>query len=437
MPSAPFTLSSTPTILRNNLTTTATSAQLNDLTAAIPQKLAVVPDLGDQSGPNWHPKLRLLTLCEALSIINQSDEFLHVVDSEGYTIKCPRTFEHRHRSRLKFGTTVLKYLVAAIEFAASFAINVSSRPGDLAMSALSSTCTIAGNKELLDTAGITPDSLFSVQHIPDPHQERATTKLLQGADRHGKDNITGNLERIVHEGRSLWVCRRCFDDLQNRQVIDETRLGQVLRQQKNLTHLEIHANSTEEGQVYIGLRAVLESRTLKSLRVSGIPCFFQSADIPIKCRRLEELSLQGVYLNEKQSARNLWRLVEVNPGLVKLKMAGAKLTASVLSIDMIKAAVTQLRKIESLDLSSNDLGEQEVTRFVRTALGNDRPRLRRLYLSGNTKLGDEGCRRVIGLLVGKECWLEKLEVKNTGVNLRTIESVRTYLSDGSRCVYPV
>ncbi|KAG0240362.1 hypothetical protein BGX31_002034 [Mortierella sp. GBA43] len=98
-------------------------------------------------------------------------------------------------------------------------------------------------------------------------------------------------------------------------------LGQVLNRQKKLTHLKIHADSTR-GQVYSGLRAVLKSRTLKSLCISGIPCFFQSADIPIKCRELEELSLHGVYLNDEQSARHLWRLVEVNSGLVKLKMAG-------------------------------------------------------------------------------------------------------------------
>jgi Leucine-rich repeat (LRR) protein len=213
-------------------------------------------------------------------------------------------------------------------------------------------------------------------------------------------------------------------------------LGQVLRRQKKLTHLEIHTNSTT-GQVYSGLRAVLKSRTLKSLRISGIPWFFKSADIPIKCRRLEELSLQGVYLNDEQSARHLWRLMELNPGLVRLKMAGARLTAAVLSMNMTGATLKQLRKIESLDLSSNDLGEQEVVRFVGMALTSDHPRLRRLDLSGNTRLGDEGCQRVIGLLMGRKCWLEELEVKNAGVNPRTIESVRTYLSRGNRRVYPL
>jgi 6-phosphogluconolactonase (cycloisomerase 2 family) len=52
---------------------------------------------------------------------------------------------------------------------------------------------------------------------------RAVKELLQGADRHGKDNITGDLEHLVHEGRSLWVCERCSADIRNGRVVDETR----------------------------------------------------------------------------------------------------------------------------------------------------------------------------------------------------------------------
>lgn len=96
-------------------------------------------------------------------------------------------------------------------------------------------------------------------------------------------------------------------------------LGQALQSHKALTHLEIHGSSTN-GVVYAGLNAVLNSRSLETLRISGVPCFLQGNNISMRCRRLKELSLQHVLLNTDQAVGNLWALIEVCSDLVRLRV---------------------------------------------------------------------------------------------------------------------
>jgi hypothetical protein len=212
------------------------------------------------------------------------------------------------------------------------------------------------------------------------------------------------------------------------------KLGKVIKRQKNLTLLEIHVNSTN-GKVYDGLRAVLKCRALKKLRVSGIPCFFNDETIPIKSQKLEELSLQDVHINTKQASNHLWTLIGANPGLWKLKVSGARLAVDFVSKDTPKTTLTQLKRLESLDLSSNGFGEQEATHFIKMALDTGSPSLKRLDLSNNPRIGNGGCERVIAFLVNRKYWLEDLKMKDSGIDARSLESIKTYLCRNER-VHP-
>jgi hypothetical protein len=91
-------------------------------------------------------------------------------------------------------------------------------------------------------------------------------------------------------------------------------LGQELLGQKALKRLEIHCSS-DNGEVYSGLRAVFQCRSLETLIVSNIPSFLQGHDIPIRCRRLKVLELQGVNVRTGAAATNLEALMKRNPNL--------------------------------------------------------------------------------------------------------------------------
>jgi hypothetical protein len=129
--------------------------------------------------------------------------------------------------------------------------------------------------------------------------------------------------------------------------------------------------------------------------------------------KLKELSIQVVHLNTDPAADNLWMLIGMNPCLSRLKMTRTMITATILS--KAKPMVTSMHfsRIESLDLSDNDIGEQEVIHFVGMVLASDNPRLEQLNLSGNARIGNEGCQRVIGLLVNRNCWLKDLKVRDS------------------------
>ncbi|KAG0220741.1 hypothetical protein BGX31_010632 [Mortierella sp. GBA43] len=214
-----------------------------------------------------------------------------------------------------------------------------------------------------------------------------------------------------------------------------SNLGQAIQRRKRLAHLELHGNSAN-GSVYGGLNAVFECRSLETLRVSGIPCLLQSKNIKMKCRKLKRLSLQSVPFNMEHAAKRLWELIGMCPDLAWLKLTQARFSVSTLSMDKPKATLTQFARLETLGLSSNDLGGQEATDLVTMALASDNPRLKCLDLSGNTRIGNHGCESVLGLLWKKKCWLDTLQMEGTGIDLRTSQCVNTYLSHHHGEVYP-
>ncbi|KAF9944198.1 hypothetical protein BGZ65_012444, partial [Modicella reniformis] len=303
----------------------------------------------------------------------------------------------------------------------------------------------------------------------------------------GEANTTGELKGIVLEnGRTIWVCDRCYDCLQRRECIEETsymtlsqyiplvkrepevnvtlcnpesvvvltetftkpsetkkmtihieseyfgtlerakrscfnsivdlfhNLGTVLQQQKVLTYLEIHGGSTN-GALYTGLQAVFQCRSLETLHASRIPYFLQG-NIQMKCRHLRELALQGVLVDTEQAANNLRTLIGMCPGLTKLTVTRAEFTSmSLVTLFLAnpKKMRIQFAKLEHLDLSYNDLDAQEAINFVNMALAGERPRLKYLDLSGNSKIGDASCHGILELLRAKHCMLEEVKMEGT------------------------
>ncbi|KAG0236542.1 hypothetical protein BGX31_003940 [Mortierella sp. GBA43] len=144
-------------------------------------------------------------------------------------------------------------------------------------------------------------------------------------------------------------------------------LGQVIRAQKALKHLEIHANATTNGQVY----AV----------ISRVPCFFQENFITILCRNVKELTLHGILVNNEQAADNLRMLIGMNPGMTKLTVTQAGFTSTALTALFWE----RRQELRFARIKSSDPGDQEVDASVNVAsvipLADDQ-RLRDVILMG-------------------------------------------------------
>ncbi|KAI8359487.1 hypothetical protein B0O80DRAFT_440385 [Mortierella sp. GBAus27b] len=158
-------------------------------------------------------------------------------------------------------------------------------------------------------------------------------------------------------------------------------LGQVIRAQKALKHLEIHANATTNGQVYAGMRAILKCRSLKTLVISRVPCFFQENFITILCRNVKELTLHGILVNNEQAADNLRMLIGMNPGMTKLTVTQAGFTSTALTALFWE----RRQELRFARIKSSDPGDQEVDASVNVAsvipLADDQ-RLRDVILMG-------------------------------------------------------
>ncbi|KAG0236540.1 hypothetical protein BGX31_003938 [Mortierella sp. GBA43] len=159
-------------------------------------------------------------------------------------------------------------------------------------------------------------SQYKVLTMSDPKMEATlcndlSVKFLT----RGLSRNTGTIKLTIHIIHTTFEEARA--DVTRRKAIIElfNKLGQALSRQRELVHLEIHGHSANgniySGQVCTGLNAVFRCRSLRILRVSGVPDFLQDKDISIKCQKLEILSLQGLLVNTEQVSRNLWALAGV------------------------------------------------------------------------------------------------------------------------------
>jgi hypothetical protein len=125
---------------------------------------------------------------------------------------------------------------------------------------------------------------------------------------------TGTTKLVIHIMHAYFKTIEESEAMSRRKAITEifNKLGIAILHQNNLVHLEIHGDSADSGiypgQMYRGLIAVFRCQSLKSLRISGIPSFLQGKNISIRCRKLEELSLQDLVVNTEQAANNLHAL---------------------------------------------------------------------------------------------------------------------------------
>ncbi|KAF9979733.1 hypothetical protein BGZ65_006090 [Modicella reniformis] len=209
----------------------------------IPKTYVVVPLEDSHSWPLR--AVRIIVPCEAPSIKNGYDDQFHKTDHGGYIVMYPGDIGHHHRTGIKLGIKAGEYIVGG----AAAAVKFLSHLGDTAVSALSSLHQTMDNRDRLEIVGIdNPDNFFTTQLVVDNHQKRAMVELLQDAAKmNGQLNITGDLKGIILDGRTIWVCDRCYDCLQKGERIEGTN------------HLTLEGNDVDEETGY-NLQELIEQR---------------------------------------------------------------------------------------------------------------------------------------------------------------------------------
>ncbi|KAK3806681.1 MAG: hypothetical protein J3Q66DRAFT_115786 [Benniella sp.] len=302
-------------------------------------------------------EIRLHRLCPSPSIIHESQEHYHLTTKPGCLVKYPRDTLSRYRGTIKYITGALSYIVRGAGAAASTMANIPSHPANMAASALTSFPLTLDNKDRLNRAGIDYEDMASPQVISDICQKEvmeelfASTgpleeqhdvvvngrtisvcnhcyRLLQsGAPIDLRDHLTlsqysalikrePEVEVTLHNSMSVKVFTNNLKTLSGthkiiiridpayfealpmgapRKSIGDmfNKLARVLKSQRKLTHLEIHGDSTDD-EMFAGLRTVLQSRSLETLHVYGIPRFLEDENIKVRGGRLGDLTVDGL-----------------------------------------------------------------------------------------------------------------------------------------------
>ncbi|KAF9982421.1 hypothetical protein BGZ65_002895, partial [Modicella reniformis] len=198
------------------------SRPFEESTDKMPQLFLIVPALEDPIIDKTYRPFRILTPCQAPSILKGGDEdSIHLTHHEGYTIKNPKEIIHKCRDFINFLDAISPFFfvgAAAAAIAHGFSIN----PNDLPNKPLSGFNRMAHNKVHMRRAGV-QSQLYFKQRVLDNHQIDAMITLFRSA---GFADNNGNMRftvRPIHfGGPTKWVCEECYQLLsQNRTISAE------------------------------------------------------------------------------------------------------------------------------------------------------------------------------------------------------------------------
>ncbi|KAI8606017.1 hypothetical protein EDD21DRAFT_400778 [Dissophora ornata] len=448
--------------------------EFTDSVDGMPRLFLVAPLLDDPFVEGTSKPFRILVPCQAPSYTTGAEDAIHMTEHDGYTVKNPRDFVHNNRHIISLLDTIQTYLLQG----ASIAMQTHGYPripGDLIDQYMSSLRTTAHNRIHLNGAGIGPRNFYSRHVVVDNHQRAAMTTLLRAATVSDSTcGLTGNLKGIISQktGRTLWVCYECYDKIlaskpiipnaefnvtltcsasliiftktlsssrdtkkviiqidpayfeapkrtagaQFNAICDQFNgLGETLSKMR-LTFFEFKGNSTD-GTMYAGLKDVLKCSTLQRLVIRGVPLFLQSGDISNSCRLLTQLVLDDVLIDTAVAANNLQKILWSNTGLSRLCISHACFTIPALAI-LISNRDERVRKrferLSQLKISYNDIDAETAKTFVMMAISKG-SNLKRLDISGNRRIGDEGCCEILALLRSMNHHLQEFKVEDTGV----------------------
>ncbi|KAF9170719.1 hypothetical protein BGX20_008615 [Mortierella sp. AD010] len=195
-----------------------------------------------------------------------------------------------------------------------------------------------------------------------------------------------------------------------------------------VTSLELHGKS-DKGYTYVHMQDVLKCASLEHLTITGMPLFLQGTETPKDCKMLTRLVLDGVRVDSEQAANNLRSLVLMNQSLTYLRLTRAGFTPislDVLVLDANKQNQNLFKKLHYLNISDNCLDVVAATTLVAMAFKNND--LTHLDISGNSRIGDSGCRAILTLLRERSSKLVEFNTDRTGIERRTREEIKQLLN---------
>ncbi|KAK3818490.1 MAG: hypothetical protein J3Q66DRAFT_337766 [Benniella sp.] len=257
----------------------------------------------------------------------------------------PWDIEHRFRSLIKQAAEVV---ICTLEFGATTSLipALASPLVTLSIRVLRQYQQTLENKDLLNIAGIDYHDTISGQRIESFYQLEAMRVLFPNlpwrlgmADTLTRDQfndltmMTNGKPIILNNSSSVATFTNALSRLSRVDTIPITiesayfqerssgsqgrsntdmmnKLGLALRDRKELKHLSIHITAVDghgilEDRIFAGLRAVLGSRSLETLRISGMPSFLEDEHIKISCQRLRDLDLVDVNVNTFLAVKNI------------------------------------------------------------------------------------------------------------------------------------
>ncbi|KAF9347435.1 hypothetical protein BGX26_001068, partial [Mortierella sp. AD094] len=212
---------------------------------------------------------------------------------------------------------------------------------------------------------------------------------------------------------------------------------------QRITSLELHGKS-EKGYIYAHMQSVLRCASLEQLTITGMPLFLQGTEIPKDCKMLTKLVLDGipkdckmltklvldgVRIDSEQAANNLRSLILTNHSLTHLRLTRAGFTAAALDalvLDANKQNQNLFKKLHYINISENNLDVVAATTLVAMAFKSID--LTHLDISGNSRIGDSGCRAILTLLRERSSKLVELNTDRTGIEWRTREEIKQLLN---------
>ncbi|KAF9348320.1 hypothetical protein BGX34_002551 [Mortierella sp. NVP85] len=207
--------------------------RFEESTDKMPQLFLVAPALEEPVIDGTYRPFRILTPCQAPSILEGDEDSIHLTHHEGYTIKNPRDLVHKCRNFIRSLDAISAYLfigAAAVGVAHGFSID----PTDLHRP-LNGSSRMAQNRTHLRRVGIQTREFYKKQWVVDNHQIEAMIKLFQSAgfaDRNG--NMRFNLRPIHFGGPTKWVCEECYQLLTRDRTIPVDHL-MTLDEYRDLT----------------------------------------------------------------------------------------------------------------------------------------------------------------------------------------------------------
>ncbi|KAF9426131.1 hypothetical protein BGZ76_002887, partial [Entomortierella beljakovae] len=186
----------------------------------IPRTYLIAPPLETTFTNKMFEPFRIIVPCEAPGAINGRKSDFHITAHDGYKVKNPKEFIHKHQVAVDRLCTLSLYLnMGAVVAAAHYGFG--GLPNNIVEQPMRKIQNNLKNRAHANHVGLDVADYYSIQDAIDNHQRDAMRILLKAAAEEEKAGTnTGDLKGIVYRGNTYWVCDECYDKMNTGQNLN-------------------------------------------------------------------------------------------------------------------------------------------------------------------------------------------------------------------------